>query len=277
MLHINGKVLFRAIELCARVSAVQERHEKTAEGRKLIATKMYGHTDRPPLLTSVKELHSLVSLVGMPLSEITAGQLIKYMRQKDFTFKEFGDSINSLQDRMRDELSLTYLLVVEGDKARGYFEPKVPLFGVEVETKFPLAAFEISEAGRCYALDRSTAAVFHLMRLMEIGIRGAARCLAIPDPVKPAERNWGAILRAFKTEFDERNRTLAKRWNVAGDKDLFDEVYVSLDAVRNVWRNSTMHVDSKYISEEAEHIFISVRAFMKKLASRMDEQGQPLA
>jgi hypothetical protein len=41
--------------------------------------------------------------------------------------------------------------------------------------------------------------------------------------------------------------------------------------------NPTMHVESKYTDEEAEHIFIAVRGFMKKLASRMDESGQPLA
>jgi len=38
-----------------------------------------------------------------------------------------------------------------------------------------------------------------------------------------------------------------------------------------------MHVENKYLPEEAEHIFIAVRGFVKKLASRMDEQGQPLA
>ncbi len=50
-----------------------------------------------------------------------------------------------------------------------------------------------------------------------------------------------------------------------------------LDAVRNVWRNSTMHAESKYTLDEAEHIFVSVKGFMRKLAFRMDENGTPLA
>ena len=36
-----------------------------------------------------------------------------------------------------------------------------------------------------------------------------------------------------------------------------------------------MHVDKKYTEEEAEQIFSVVTSFMKKIASRMDEQGCP--
>lgn len=38
-----------------------------------------------------------------------------------------------------------------------------------------------------------------------------------------------------------------------------------------------MHVENKYTADEAEHILMAVHGFMKKLASRMDEQGLPLA
>jgi len=38
-----------------------------------------------------------------------------------------------------------------------------------------------------------------------------------------------------------------------------------------------MHVETKYTPEEALHIFDAVKAFMKKVASRMDENGMPLA
>jgi hypothetical protein len=38
-----------------------------------------------------------------------------------------------------------------------------------------------------------------------------------------------------------------------------------------------MHVEKKYTKDEAEHIFVAVKGFMKKLASRCDEDGLPLA
>lgn len=61
------------------------------------------------------------------------------------------------------------------------------------------------------------------------------------------------------------------------DKEFFAEVYTSLDAVRVAWRNTTMHVENKYSEEEAEHIFGAIRGFMRRLASRLDEKGQPIA
>jgi len=116
------------------------------------------------------------------------------------------------------------------------------------------------------------------MRLMEIGIRTIARCLGIPDPTKTAERNWGIVLRAIKGGLDAHGgQQPSKVWSFAADKEFFEGAYASLDAVRVAWRNPTMHVENKYTDDEAEHIFVAVRGFMAKLASRCDENGDPKA
>jgi hypothetical protein len=187
---------------------------------------------------------------------------------------QIAKMIVQLSQTMLDECSLRSFMALSPKEAEFTF-PRKPLFGEEVEKKFPGAAFEIEEAGKCLGLSRPTASAFHLMRTLEIGIAAAARCLNIPDPIKPSQRNWGAVLKTIKDELDQRAKaTLPAPW-ADPDKAFFEEVYVSLDAVRNPWRNSTMHVESKYTEEEAEHIFIAVRAFMRKLASRMDESGEP--
>jgi hypothetical protein len=157
-----------------------------------------------------------------------------------------------------------------------YFAPIEPIFGEDVAKKFSTeGAFEIDEAAKCLALGRATAAVFHLMRILEVGIRSICRCLQIPDPTKPAERNWAIILRDIDAGIKARWPKGADR--MTGDGALFASLYASLEAVRNPWRNATMHVENKYTYDEAEHIFVAVKGFMRKLASRMDEQGQPLA
>jgi hypothetical protein len=145
-----------------------------------------------------------------------------------------------------------------------------------VQAKFQSASYEVDESAKCLSLSRYTAAVFHLMRTMEAGLSAMRKCLGLPDSVKPADRNWGKILGYIKAELDKRNATGAP-WANPEDRHFFDDVYASLDAVRNVWRNATMHVEIKYNDEEAEHIFAAVRGFMKKIASRMDEKGAPLA
>jgi hypothetical protein len=99
--------------------------------------------------------------------------------------------------------------------------------------------------------------------------------LNINDPIKPAERNWAIILDKIWNGIQTKWPTAVDR--TKGDGALFESLYASLDAVKNPWRNATMHVENKYTDDEAEHIFISVKGFMKKLASRMDEDGKPLA
>ena len=168
------------------------------------------------------------------------------------------------------------MFVIESEKDK-YFDSETPVFGQDVQDKFISTTFEIDEAAKCFALSRSTACVFHLMRAMEIVIRALARCLSIPDPTKPAQRNWGFILKSFKDEIDDRNVARPSRWSNADDRQFFDDAYASIDVVRNAWRNTTMHVERKYTDDEAEGVLIAVQVFMKKIASRLDEGGQPLA
>lgn len=180
-----------------------------------------------------------------------------------------------LQGRLLDEMSGKCFLALSA-KERELYESHTPLFGVTFQTKFSTdGAFELDEASKCLALGRATAAVFHLMRLMEIAVRAVARCLNIPDPIQPADRSWGAVLKKVRDGIDAKWPTVATR--LSGDGEIFDALYASLDAVKNPWRNSTMHPANKYTVEEAEHVLAAVRGFVMKLASRCDENGDPKA
>lgn len=97
--------------------------------------------------------------------------------------------------------------------------------------------------------------------------------MAIPDPTKAAENNWGKILSKVKEAIERRSSE--SKWADPDEKAFFESTYASLDAVRVAWRNTTMHVTIKYTDEEAEHIFVAVRGYMKTLSSRYDENGQP--
>jgi hypothetical protein len=180
---------------------------------------------------------------------------------------------------LSSERTILSHVVSAGYKGSRIFCSKRPHFGSEVPVKFQsIAAFEIDEAAKCLALGRSTASVFHQMRIMEVGLRTVARCLGIPDPITGNDRNWWSILKKIKGDLDLRaGKNQTKTWTLPGDKEFFESVYASLDAVRVAWRNTTMHVENKYTGEEAEHIFAATRGFMMKLASRCDENGDPKA
>jgi hypothetical protein len=203
-----------------------------------------------------------------------AERLIETLRTNDDPTQIVGH-VDDLRRRLLDQaeaMESLWLSPTERDR----YAPRAPLFGAAFETKYVSGGiFELDEAAKCLALGRSTAAVFHLMRLMEIAVRSVARCLQIPDPIQPAQRNWGAVLKSVRDAIDAKWSTTPARTN--GDGEFFDALYASLDAVKNPWRNSTMHPANKYTTEEAEHIYAAVRGFVMKLADRCDENGDPQA
>lgn len=184
------------------------------------------------------------------------------------TLLSFDSMIGEIDSRLDDELSAIYLFCL-GSRDADFFNTEH--FGQDVAAKFPTGlGYEIAEASKCLAFDRSTAAVFHLMRCMEIGLSAVRKCLSLPDPKRPAERNWGIVLNAIKDNIDQR------KWNAEEDKTYFHTVYASLDAVKNAWRNPTMHVESKYTKDEAEAIYGAVKGYFQRIAARMNEDGLPL-
>jgi hypothetical protein len=132
-------------------------------------------------------------------------------------------------------------------------------FGPEVETQFPASAYDIDEAARCSALRRPTAAVFHCLRIVEQGLHAHARSQGVLDPPTSTGRRWTSIMADLR--------------GTERDSDLF----VALDAVRRGWRGAMLQVGAKYTEEEAERIMRLVETFMRSLAARCDEAGDPAA
>jgi hypothetical protein len=252
------------------------RSWKTQKEPALKETDIIDIEDAHFIIGEIDKLLPDLATINARLTQMSCTRLVGRLREPALTirFGEVARSVESIIQRLSDELSMAKVLVIEAEKQK-YYDPRDPAFGCDVTNKFISVLFELDEAGKCLALGRPTACVFHLMRIMEIGVRAIARCLQIPDPVKPAERNWGHIL-------DEIWNGIAAKWptttdRMGGDGALFEELHASLDAVKNPWRNATMHVERKYTDDEAEHVFAAVRGFMMKLASRCDENGDPKA
>ena len=70
--------------------------------------------------------------------------------------------VNTIQIEMKGRTCV----IISAEKAKSFVN--IALFGNFVEDHFPSASPEISEAGKCFALARYSATVFHLMRVLEI-------------------------------------------------------------------------------------------------------------
>ena len=144
-----------------------------------------------------------------------------------------------------------------------------PLFGDDVDGAFPSAQYDISEAGRCLALKRSTACVSHLMRALEVALASLAKALGL----SLSTENWNTILNDIESEIRSRTKaTHGPTWKNR-DEPFFAEAAAHLRFIKNGWRNHAMHARAKYTDEEAEAIYESVRSFMRHLSGRLSESG----
>jgi hypothetical protein len=279
MLELNAASFYRATSAMHAIrpkieSGVLNSTEEMPDGG-LVVTFQTDPVLTESLAADARELCENLGLLGAKLSLMSANRLLETITAAGgFTWDSVRLGWQEVHDRLLDELGLPKVLVLSPHEADRY-APAVPLFGSEFETKFPAqGVFELDEAAKCMALSRPTAAVFHLMRVLEVAIRALARCLGIPDPIG-GDRSWGTLLKAIRAAIDAKWPTVAAR--TSGDGAFFDALYASLDAVKNPWRNAAMHVEDKKTDAETEMIFSAIKGFLMKLASRMDENGEPKA
>lgn len=112
-------------------------------------------------------------------------------------------------------------------------------------------------------ISEPTAAVFHLMRVMEIALRALAKKLDVTT-IDPEVESWNKIT-------DHVNKAItalpAKTAPEQARKAKPGAVSAHLNSVRIAWRNEVMHPKQSYSREEARAIFNAVRAFMVDLAA----------
>jgi hypothetical protein len=211
------------------------------------------------LLSSLNNFVEAATPVGVAYTLKEVARLRADLDSGRVKYSELAGRINSVKDRLRDELSEGHAIVIERDRAK-YWRSATPLFGLDTHACFGAAIDDIEEAGNCLATDNGTATVFHLMRVMECGLKTLAKELGIP--YAPSWESYiGQITKQLETPHPKRPRKVKKNLK------FYKEVLGDLQSVKFVWRNPTMHIDRKYSPEEAEEIFTAVRRFMQRLAA----------
>jgi hypothetical protein len=169
--------------------------------------------------------------------------------------QELEKGLHILQSTLIWEMEDTKFFHMPSDRAQ-FYDCK-EMFGAEVNSQFPEIQFDMIEAGNCYASGRGTACVFHLMRIMEVGVQRFGSKLNV---TLVNEKNWQNIL-------DEVNKAIKS----LPPKDLatkaMSEASANLYAVKLAWRNEVMHPKDTYTLEESENLVRQVKLFMEQLAS----------
>ena len=88
------------------------------------------------------------------------------------------EAISHLLGVFRDDMEARKTLILPASSAERWSKPEA-VFGERVLDAFPSIGYDAREAGRCIALDRTTAAVFHCMRIMEVGLEALSKDLGL--------------------------------------------------------------------------------------------------
>ena len=203
-----------------------------------------------------------VNALGLSGCVPAARRLRDYFKQNPYTPPErievIRDLVRDVRVSLYDALENPALLAIELRHAR-YFEPDAPLFGQKVFDAFEDAREEIEEAGKCIAVGRHKACVFHLMLAMETALRELGAKLGatlINKHGKPL--TWLVINNNIKGKIEALP--------TGGDKVRLERVSAMLDSVGNAWRNPTMHPAGHYDDMQAETVFNAVKGFMREVA-----------
>jgi hypothetical protein len=163
------------------------------------------------------------------MMSIRSQEMMRVNRKFDSNLQQ---ALKELRTRIVDELGDRVLFSISSENAKLLDESESP-FGPRVSLKLPNTAEDISEAGQCLALNRPTACVFHLMRVMETGVQVFGDRLGVE---LTTEKNWHDILEAVN-----------KAIKALDQKDLVTKAYAGISSnlynVKLAWRNEVKRED----------------------------------
>lgn len=163
---------------------------------------------------------------------------------------------------LRGELASKTFFVLEGRDGEYHTDS---LLLTEAASRFPSASEELNEAGKCFALGRYTASVFHAMRALEPALE--ALRLNVRAPKKGS---WGPIIDQIEAKI--RQVQTGGTRSTEARKRFLSEAAAEFRHLKDAWRNHAMHTHQRYDRETAQRVLEHAKTFVEHLAGRLRER-----
>ncbi len=152
---------------------------------------------------------------------------------------------------------------------------------------FPASKNDIKAIALCMLAGASTASVFHMMRVVELGIRALGKELG----VRKIEEDHQGTKRRVPIEFvtwEKMHQHLTKKADVKLNRlrrgpskqkkqEFYNSILEDFKAFREAWRNHVMHTRATYTPDEAERILRHVESFMNSLVTGLRFVQKPMS
>jgi hypothetical protein len=217
-----------------------------------------------------REAESTLFALNIPICKI-AGQ-----KSEPISAERVRIALGDLRLAISQELKKRKFAMIENKKA-DFFEMGNQ-FGEEVSRAFPSVKEEIRQAGNCLALDLNTAAIFHLMRVAELGMRSLARRLKVKCKKNSIDSGgWSEIITGIENATAARwlkaPKAKSARRKAVSFLKLCEVSADELNVFKEVWRNNVMHAGQLNNEHEAHGVYIRVRDFMQRLSTQVSESN----
>jgi hypothetical protein len=151
------------------------------------------------------------------------------------------------------------------------------LISEDFAKNFPSATEDIKEAGNCIAVDCGTAAVFHLMRGVEWGMRALCVDLKVLDvprknvtiPIAFAE--WERIIEQLNPAVNKVIDAIPPSPQKQELQEFYFPLLLDIRGFQHAFRNHVMHTRQTYSQKAADDILDYVRRFFILLSTRISE------
>lgn len=132
---------------------------------------------------------------------------------------------------------------------------------------FPSSEMDIYAAVDLWALQHSTASVFHLMRVLEHGLRALAADLEKSFDIQ----NWQNILNEIESEIRNQAKSFPRGQAKTDRLRFLSEAAKEFHFFKDGWRNYVAHNRGFYDQHGARSVMDHVRSFMNGLAIHLKE------
>lgn len=235
--------------------------------------------ERGDLQRYIEAINAECVAVKLKRSSQLAQSLIgRIDENRELTNRYVAGLLAELDKHIRMDMQEQLFLYMSPVDAEYYNNEK--LLGDAVYDSFPDARIDVLAAGNCLACGNDTAAVFHLMRVAEWGLR--ALCIHFGFKKVKEYKNktgkyglipiqysmWEKMLNQLEKKTTNKIAKLQRGSAKQKLQEFYNPLVRDIRAIKDTWRNHVMHSRAEYGHEDALAALAHVKDIMTALASR---------
>ncbi len=272
--------LFNSARLALLIDGLDVYRHAVAQDKKQSPDGKLGEESRKYVVDLLREIEELCKDIGLETANNQLAQINSHLAwSSDVDLSSISADLRNAYDALMINFWKQNFIRVASDSVK--YVNSDCLFGEPVKTAFPSAADDIREAGNCIAVECGTAAVFHLMRAVEWGLRSLCHNLGVlrilkkktgkPKYVPIAWVEWDKMLDAVHDRVDTKILAMASGKRKQGAQECYYPLLRDVRGFKEAFRNHVMHTRAEYTPEDAKAVLDHVQRFMTLLATRVKE------